>query len=398
MPRIAEVRPIVVGAPWRELTLLEVVTDDGVRGVGEVRMVNKTSTLLACITELADRYLIGCDAFDTSTLAWNVQVGEYGVPGEITQSALAAMDVACWDIIGKELGVPLWKLLGGRFRERVPAYANGWYSGDRDPDGLADLAERVTERGYAALKIDPFGAAARELSPGERRESVAIVEAIRDAVGPDVEIFVEMHGRFTAASALEVIRDLRHLEIGWFEEPVPPDDLTGYATVRRAADVRIAGGERLHRTSELQPYLTGGLLDVLQVDVSHHGGLTGMRQLAGWAQAANVVLAPHNVCGPVGTAAALHLGVALPNFKILEHFNDFADPWVRDLVTAAPTVDPTDGCFALPTEPGLGLELRHEVCAQHPRTGGHLRLYQDGWERRAAPVDGHRRPMMEEPA
>lgn len=385
MSRIADVQTIVVGTPWRELTLVEVVTDNGVSGLGEVRMVNKTDTLVACISELADRYLIGSDPFDTAKLAWNVQVAEYGTPGELTQSALAAMDVACWDIMGKELGVPVWKLLGGRFRERIPAYANGWYRGDRDPALIAELAGGVLERGYRAMKIDPFGAAAGELPLAERRCAAAILEAVRERVGPDVELFVEMHGRFTAATALEVIGDMRHLEVGWFEEPLPPEDVTGLAHLRRLTDVRIAAGERMYRIADLVPFLGGALVDVLQVDVTHHAGLTGMQRLAGWALAANLVMAPHNVCGPIGTAAALHLGVALPNFKILEHFNDFADPWVQDLVTAAPTVDPEDGCFALPTEPGLGFELRHDVCAQHPRTRGRLELFSEGWEKRAEP-------------
>lgn len=383
MSKVVDCEVIVVGAPWRELTLIEVTTDGGVTGLGEVRMVNKTDTLVACITELADRYLIGRDPFDTARLAWDVQVGEYGVPGEVAQSALAALDTACWDIMGKELGVPIWKLLGGRFRDRIPAYANGWYRGVRDPVSIAELAETVVERGYRAMKIDPFGAAANEMSRGERRLAVDIISHVREAVGPDVELFLEMHGRFTAATALELIADLRHLDMGWYEEPVPPDDHIGYRTVRQATDVRIAAGERLHRISELHPFLAGGLLDVIQVDLTHHAGLTGMQRLAGWTTAANVMLAPHNVCGPVGTAAALHLGVTYPNFKILEHFNDFADPWVMDLVTKAPTVDAEDGCFPVPTEPGLGFELRREICDAHPRSGGRLRLFTEGWEKRA---------------
>src|SRR5437870_12060505 len=144
--KIVEARTTVVGAPWRELTFLELSTDDGLTGVGEVRIVNKTDTLVACVGELAPRYVVGSDPFDVERLAWNVQRAEYGRPGEVTQSALAAFEVACWDLMGQALGVPVWKLLGGKFRDRVPAYANGWYQAERDPQVIARLARGVVKR------------------------------------------------------------------------------------------------------------------------------------------------------------------------------------------------------------------------------------------------------------
>lgn len=382
--KVQSVDVIIAGAPWRELTFVEVTTDSGLRGVGEVRMVNKTDALVACVKELAERHLVGNDPGDMTKLQWSVQVGDYGVAGEITQSALAALDVACWDILAKSLDVPVWQLLGGKFRTRVPAYANGWYSGDRNPEDIATRAAQVVERGYRGLKIDPFGASNAELSRSERQNSVEILEAVRESVGPDVEIFVEMHGRFTAATALEIADSIEHVDPAWLEEPVPPGDLAGYRTVRSSTHLRIAAGERIHNPRELAPYLEEGLIDVLQVDLTHHAGLTGLNQLVGWSNAYNVVLAPHNVCGPVGTAAALHFAIACPNFKILEHFNDFADPWVLDLADGAPLVT-ADGFFELPTGPGLGVELNHAVCKQHPRTGGHLELFKDGWETRSEP-------------
>jgi len=156
--KIIGARTTIVGTPWRELTFLELSSDEGLTGVSEVRMVNKTETLVACIGELAPRYVIGSDPFDLERLAWNVQRAEYGKPGEVTQSALSAFDIACWDLIGQALGAPLWKLLGGLFRERVPAYANGWYQAEREPVAIAALARKVVDRGYRALKLDPFGA------------------------------------------------------------------------------------------------------------------------------------------------------------------------------------------------------------------------------------------------
>jgi galactonate dehydratase len=375
-------RTTVVGAPWRELVFVELTTDSGLVGVGEVRIANKTDTLLACIGELGPRYVIGSDPFDVERLAWNVQRAEYGRPGEVSQSALAAFDVACWDLMGQALGVPVWKLLGGRFRDRVPAYANGWYTAKRDPHAIARLAEGVVQRGYRALKLDPFGAASAELTAPDRRGALEIVAAVREAVGPDVQIMVEMHGRFTPATAADVAARLEPYEPEWIEEPVPPDNAAALRRVRQATRLSIATGERAHSPADIRDFIEGGCVDFVQVDLTHFGGFLAMKRLAGWADAYYLLLAPHNVCGPVGTMANLHLAVATSNYKVLEHFNDFADPWVQELVDHAPSVDRQDGCFAVPERPGLGLSLKHEVCAAHPRTGGRIRLFEPGWERR----------------
>src|SRR5262249_30681556 len=147
---------------------------------------------------------LGADPFDVERLAWNIVRAEYGRPGEIAQSALAAFEIASWDLVGQALGVPVWKLLGGRFRSRVLAYANGWYQSDRDPTAIATLARAVVERGYRALKLDPFGGASAEISSSDRRRAIDIVAAVRDAVGPDVQLLIEMHGRFTGAAAAKI--------------------------------------------------------------------------------------------------------------------------------------------------------------------------------------------------
>jgi galactonate dehydratase len=392
--KIMDIGTTVVGTPWRELVFVELTTDAGLVGVGEVRIVNKTDTLLACIHELGPRYVVGADPFDVERLAWNVQRAEYGRAGEVTQSALAAFDVACWDLMGQILGVPLWKLLGGRFRDRVPAYANGWYQAERDPKTIARLARGVVKRGYRGLKLDPFGAASAELSSSERRRAVAIVAAVREAVGPDVQIMVEMHGRFTPGTAAQVAALLEPYDPEWIEEPVPPENAAALARVRAATRLTIATGERAHTVEDIRPFLEQGSVDVVQVDLTHFGGFLPMKRLAGWADAYYMLLAPHNVCGPVGTMANLHFAVATPNYKVLEHFNDFADSWVQDLVDAPPRIDPADGCFTLPDRPGLGLKLDRAACAAHPRTGGRIRLFEEGWERRgfgAGKAEGKRR-------
>ena len=384
--KIVDVVTTVVGTPWRELTFVELVCDDGTRGLGEARMVNKTGTLLAAIGELAPRHVIGSDPFDVERLAWRFQWAEYGRPGEVTQTALAVIDMACHDLIGQALGVPVWKLLGGRFRDRVPAYANGWYRGDREPETVARFARQVVARGYRGLKIDPFGAAAAELSPGQLELATDILSAVREAVGPQVALMVEMHGRFTPAAAARVARAVEPYAPEWIEEPVPPGNAVALRRVREATWLPIATGERAHAVPEFRELIEGGLVDVVQADLTHTGGFTGLRKLAAWTQAYELPLAPHNVCGPAGTAANVHFAVATGNYKVLEHFNDFADPWIAGLVHPAPTVDPADGCFGLPTAPGLGVRLDAEACARHPRTHVFFNLGEPGWERRSVPL------------
>jgi galactonate dehydratase len=379
--KIAEIRTTVVGAPWRDLTFVELRTDSGLTGVGEVRMVNKTETLIACLRELGDRYVIGSDPFEVERLAWNIQWAEYGRAGEVAQSALGAFDMACWDLMGQALGVPIWTLLGGRFNERIPAYANGWYQGDRDPSGFAELAGGVVDAGYGALKVDPFGGASLDLAEADLRHALSLLEAVRDAIGVDRELMLEMHGRFAPDAAARVAVAVEPYRPAWIEEPVSPENVPGLRRVRAATHLPIATGERLHSLGEFRELFEGGLVDIVQADLTHFGGFTSMKRLAGWAMAYQLPLAPHNVCGPVGTLANIHLAVATPNYRILEHFNDFADPWVFDLVDEPPRIG-ADGCFTVPDRPGLGLALDHDACAEHPATGGVIKLFEDGWERR----------------
>jgi galactonate dehydratase len=380
--KIVSARTTVVGTPWRELVFLELEADTGQVGVSEVRMVSRTETLIACLDELAPRHVIGTDPFDVERLAWNIQRGEYDRPGEVSQSALACFDVACWDLMGQSLGVPVWKLLGGKFHARVRAYANGWYQTEREPAKIAALAQKVVAKGYRAMKLDPFGHASAELDASERRKAMAIVAAVREAVGPEVQILIEMHGRFTPSTAAVVAKALEPFDPDWIEEPTPPENALSYRAVRSATHLPIATGERAHSMEDIRGFIEQGLIDIVQVDLTHFGGFLAMKRLAGWADAYALNMAPHNVCGPVGTMANLHFAIATPNYKILEHFNDFADAWTHELVDYSPKIDPVDGCFVAPDRPGLGLKLNHDVCKKHPRTGGRIRLFDAGWENR----------------
>ena len=380
--RITALRPYVVSTPWRNLTYLFVDTDEGVSGVGEVRMLNHTDALLGYLQEAAKNHIIGADPFKIEDLVRRMMLNDFARVGQIAMSGISIVEMACWDIVGKALNVPVYQLLGGAVRDRIPAYANGWYTVERQPEQFHAAAQKVVERGYRALKVDPFGAGFYEIGRQEKRRSVALVEAIRDAVGEDTEIFIEMHGRFNPVTAIEITQALLPYRPGWVEEPVPPDNLKALHKVAQAISatgVPVATGERLHTLYEFRELIELQAADILQADLSHFGGLLALKKLAGWADAYFMLIAPHNVCGPVATAANLHVAASTPNFKVQEHFNDFADAWIKQAVTGLPEVDAADGCFSLPTGPGLGVTVDEKFLGEHPRQEVFFNLYQDDW-------------------
>jgi galactonate dehydratase len=377
------VRTGVVGTPWRNLTLVELHTDEGLTGVGEVRMLNHTDALLGYLAEAELNHVVGSDPFEIESLVQRMYRRDFARAGEIVMSGIAVVEMACWDIVGKALGQPVHRLFGGAVRERVKAYANGWYTVAREPDEFHTAARRVVERGYRALKVDPFGAGSYELERGELLRSLSLVEAVRDAVGPDVDLLVEMHGRFTPASAIAIARELEPFAPAWIEEPVPPENLKALAKVSKRVTAPVATGERIHTRYEFRELFELQAADVVQPDITNFGGLLETRKLAATAETHYVLVAPHNVGGPISTAAALHLAACTPNFKIQEHFNDFADPWLGDVEPGLPQVD-DDGCFPLPTAPGLGVEIDWDAAAEHPREQVHFDLFEQGWERREA--------------
>jgi galactonate dehydratase len=380
--KIAEVKPLVMGTAWRNLTIVKVRTDEGLEGVGEVRMVNHTRALLGYLAHAIPLHVLGTDPFKVEALVQRMVRSDYERAGATVMSGISAIEIACWDIIGKALGQPVYRLLGGEVRDRIKAYANGWYTVERSPEEFHAAARRVIDRGYLALKLDPFGAGSYELTAAERRQAIALVEAVRDAVGPDADLLVEMHGRFTPATAISVARDLERFNPSWIEEPVPPDNLAALEKVSRQVSIPIATGERIHVRHEFRELFERQAADIVQPDITTCGGLLETKKIAAWAESYYVLMAPHNVGGPISTAAALHLASTMPNFKIQEHFNDFAEAHVKQAAPGNPEVH--DGFFALPHGPGLGVTLNEDVIREHPLRDLHFHLFDQDWHLRQA--------------
>ena len=361
--RITDYRTAVVGTPWRNLTYLILETDAGIRGVGEARVVGRTHTVLEYLKD-ARRHFIGHDAFDIEALYRRFTLLDFGVPGEMAMTALALVEMACWDCIGKKADLPVYQLLGGKVRESIPAYANGWYRVEREPEEFAAAARRVVERGYRALKFDPFGAGDLELTRAEFQRSIGLVEAVRRAVGDDMEIMIEMHGRFAPHQAIEVARALERFSPSWIEEPCRPQDLEALSLVARQTSIPIATGERLYSAQAYRELFSLRAASIVQPDINQCGGLLEAKKIASTAETHSIMVAPHNVGGVVSTTAALHLMATLRNGKILEHFNDFSDAEVK--AAGAPYPEVTGGCFSLPQGPGWGVELDLDFLASHP--------------------------------
>jgi len=379
--KIARVEPVVVSTAWRNLIFVEVETDDGLIGIGEATLHNFEEATVAHIESLARRYAIGHDPFDIEALVTRVFRDEFFRGGVVHMTALAGIEIACWDIMGKALDQPVYRLLGGACHERIPAYANGWYTGPREPATFAELARDVVARGYRALKIDPFGAGGLRLSRDELGQAVVLMATVRDAVGPDVEILLEGHGRFSAATALQVADATAALDPGWFEEPVEPEDLVGLRRVADGTRIPVAAGERVYTRAQAAALLGTGALAVFQVDPLHNGGIAESKKMAAMAQTASATLALHNSNGPVCSAVALHLHAATPNLRLQESFDDFAEPYLREVVRGGPRIG-ADGAFGLPTAPGLGVVLDRAAAAEHPYRPLHFNLWDPDWHER----------------
>jgi galactonate dehydratase len=378
--RISQMALFVMGSAWRNLTFLKLTTDEGLTGVSEVRLSNRTNALLGYLEECKKRYVLGADPFRIEQIVQRMFRDDYGRVGEINATAISLVEIACWDIVGKAANLPVYVLLGGAVRDRVKAYANAWYQVPRTPDDFARAATAAIAKGYQALKFDPFGAGYYDMERKDRLHCVALVEAVRGAAGPDVELFIEMHGRFSPATAVRVARDLEPFEPGWVEEPVPADNVKAFAKAARHIRIPVATGERLHHKAEFRELFERQACDVVQPDITECCGLLEAKKIAAMADTYYLTVAPHNVGGPVSTATALHLAACTTNFKIQEYFNDFTEPHTRECATGCPPV--VDGYFDLPNGPGLGVTLNEDVIQAYPPLTGHFNLFSQEWQKR----------------
>lgn len=360
--KITKLKTFVVDAARANYVFLKIETDEGLTGVGEGTIEMGEKTLSARIMEM-EPYLLGKDPFQIDQHIQTLLRDSYWRTGVYNRSAVAAIDAALLDIKGKAFGVPAYDLLGGRQRDSVRCYANGWFAGAQTPDDFARLAKQTVERGFVALKWDPFGSAWLSQTRAQRHESMDIVAAVRDAVGNGVDLMIEGHGRFDVATATTIARDLERYDPAFFEEPVPPDSIDALAQVRRKSPVPIAAGERCFEISRFWELIEKEAVDILQPDVTHVGGISAARAIAAMAHARFISVAPHNPLGPVANAMTLTFAATVPNITWLE--TSVRDvPWRRDVAKEHVTLQ--DGHMLIHDRPGLGIDIDEEACAEHP--------------------------------
>ncbi|MBI2940061.1 MAG: mandelate racemase/muconate lactonizing enzyme family protein [Chloroflexi bacterium] len=373
--KITEARLYLMRSNWRNLTIVQLRTDEGITGVGEAGLHLGNRAVASLIGELAERFLLGQDPRQVER-HWDRMYREsfWGRGGGATiLAAISALDEALWDITGKSLGIPAYALLGGKARDRIRLYANGWYRTGGPPADYARDAEKVVRDGYTALKFDPFVNISAEHGavPGkimDRRDievAAQRVAAVREAIGPDVDILLEAHGWFEVNTAIEVGQRMEEYRCLVYEEPIEPTNPQAMAQVAANVRIPVATGERLYTRWGFLPFLEHDAMRVLQPDIGNTGGMTETRKIAALADTFHLAIAPHNCWGPVATAAAVQVDAATTNLLIQEWFPGEADEHYL-VVDRAYEREAKDGYLAVPDDrAGLGVNLDEERMATY---------------------------------
>ena len=369
--KITDVKAYTMDSFRMNWNFVKVETDEGIYGWGEASLGTNENALEGMVKDLK-RLIVGRDPFETEKLMFEVYRDIYWKGGPVLMSALSAIEMACWDIKGKALNVPVWALLGGMVRARVMMYANAWFVGARTPEEFAIKAKRTAELGIKAIKWDPFGSSHMSISNEQLKLSSDIVGAVREAVGDNVDLLIECHGRFNPTTALIISRELEQYHPMFLEEPCVPDNMDSTAYVRAHSNIPIAAGERGYGIYAFQEILEKNCVDYLQPDVFHAGGLMTGKKIAGMAEAKHVPGSFHNPSGPVSNAAILQLASTIPNFCIHEIM--LTDGSFRKQVSTE-EVHYEDGHIIIPDKPGLGIDLDEEVIKSRPFKERNLRHY-----------------------
>lgn len=353
---------------------VKVFTDEGLVGLGEC--IHGGSGVTRLIHDMACR-LQGEDPLDVDRLFETLRrsyLFDGALAGNVV-TALAGIEIALWDLAGKALGVPIYRLLGGKFRDRLRLYADCHAGGDDTLEANAAKARQVVAKGFTALKFDidnlshpakhdPYN---HTISPGELSYMVEKVAAIREAIGPNIDLAIDMHGRYDTHSAIRVAQALEPYTLLWLEEPVPPENIAAMREVKQSTATPICAGENLFLRWGFRELIETQAADIIMPDIPKCGGLSECRKVANLAELYYIPLAPHNVCSPIGTLASCHVCASIPNFLVLEwHWLD--RPWWDEMVTDGRSII-ENGHIALPEGPGLGVELNEDTARAHARPG-----------------------------
>lgn len=363
------------GTNW---LFVRIDTDAGISGWGEGSLQYKDAALEAEILDFG-RFLEGKDPHRIDWIWTSLYRRVTWAGGPVSMSAISAIDLALWDLKARSLDIPVWELAGGKHRDNVRVYANGWFENlteavpgvptetvarQASPAKHAEAAVRLKDQGWTALKFYPWGGP-QTITPERIRHGVELVRAVREAVGPDMEIAVDLRARLDPWSAGRVAQQLEQFNIAWMEEPILFDNIDAMAEFARSVNVPVSTGEQLYNRWEFRSLLETNTVRMIQPDICHCGGFSEIRKIANMAETYYIPVAPHNSNGPISTLASLHLDMSIPNAFIQEIFVSFIDRY-QEVLTNPITIE--DGHASVPVGPGWGAEIDLEVLAKYPPT------------------------------
>ena len=384
--KITDVRTAVIAGNF-EWVLVRVYTDEGITGLGEAYWGAGVAEIIQDMRPM----LIGEDPFNIARL-YEKMVRNMSGAGSIagaTVTAISGIEIALWDLMGRTLNTPISTMFGGRFRNKIRIYADSHAGSEHTPASYAEKAREVLDRGYTALKFDldvanPY---TRDVSPAsedpdprrswyepwnrtissaERRFMVSLVQAVRETVGPDVMLAMDLHWKYATEDAIQLARALEPFDLAWLEDPVPPENIDAHKKVSQSTTTTICAGENLYRKHGYREMIEKQAVGIIAPDIPKMGGLLEAKKVADMADTYYIPIAPHNVASPIGTVAAAQVCAAMSNFLVME-FHAFDVPWWDELVEGGPIIK--DGFIQLNEKPGHGLELNEAVARAHLKLG-----------------------------
>lgn len=365
--KITAVKSYAVHPGWRKnLIFVKVETDAGIHGWGEAYSQYDRDTAVMAQLNALGPYLVGRSPFDIKHFT-QFAFDDYAARRGSVElfCAISGIEQAMWDIVGKATQQPVYNLLGGKYREKIRVYANGWSYGMKEPADYARAAEKVVKQGFTAMKFDPLPSPWRSWIPKEHeKRAISVVKAIRDAVGPDIDLLIEQHRRLAPMHAIRLDKQLAEFDLYWMEESCQaefPDEL---AQIRREIGVPVVIGEATYTKTGFRPLLEKRSADILNPDVACVGGILELKEIAAMAESFLVAMSPHNYNSTlVALASTVHASATMPNFIITEYFLPFVD----FCDTISPNqLKPKNGYIDLPTAPGLGIDVDEEALKKHP--------------------------------
>lgn len=386
--KLVDCKTFVVGNPpphfgGQYFVFVKLITDNGIEGIGEVYSVPFHPHVVArMIEDVFARRVEGSDPFKIERL-WRIlySSGFTQRPDTSILGILSGIEMACWDIVGKALGRPIYDLLGGQVHERLRSYTYIYPEPDDktdvyvDPELAVERALKYADMGFTAVKFDPVSPFTafdpRQLSLEALDRAERFVKMLREVLGPRCDLLFGTHGQMTTSSAIRLAKRLEPYDPLWLEEPVPPENAEEMARVARQTSIPIATGERLCSKYEFARLLSAQAASILQMNLGRVGGILEAKKIAGMAEAHYAQIAPHLYCGPIVGAANVQISACTPNFLILESIQDWGGFHAEILKTP---MQWEEGYVIPPTEPGIGVELDEEVAARHPYEGQDLHL------------------------